>query len=119
MTERRKEPRWPTYLGARIVHSRRDWATNCVVRNLSPTGARLDLMQDTLVPEEFSLRIPWQKIELRVRTRWRRDWQVGVEATAETLPAPIDFEVERRMRDVEAGTAALKRRLADLTEGSV
>jgi hypothetical protein len=116
MLERRKEPRKPTYLGGRIVHSRRDWATTCIVRNVSSTGAQLDLVQDMPIPQEFSLRIPWRQIELKVRTRWRRDGQVGVETTPASLPDPIDLEIERRMREVEAGNAALKRSLADLMD---
>ena len=114
--ERRKEPRWPALMGGRIVHPHRDWTTSCIVRNLSPSGARIDLTRDMLVPEEFSLRIPWRRLELRMRARWRDGHQVGLEATVATSTCPIDLEIVRRMRDVELGNRALKRRLADMTE---
>jgi hypothetical protein len=115
MHERRKEPRWPAFMGGRIVHPHGDWATNCIVRNLSPSGARIDLTRDMLVPEEFSLRMPWQKIELKMRTRWRSDRQVGLEAVVESS-CPIDLEIVRRMRDVDVSNQELKRRLSDMND---
>jgi hypothetical protein len=116
MQERRKEQRWPAFMGGRIVHTHGDWATSCIVRNLSPSGARIDLTRAMLVPEEFSLRIPWQKIELRMRTRWRNDHQVGVETVAEVSACPTDLEIARRMRDVDLSNQELKRRLSDMNE---
>jgi hypothetical protein len=116
MDERRKEQRWPAYLGARIVSASRHVTADCLVRNTSSGGARLVLDRAALLPDEFSLQIPKHQIEYKVRTRWRRYHDVGVEMTPVTTVEPVDLERERRMRELKASNAALKRRLADMTE---
>jgi hypothetical protein len=116
MLERRREQRWPAYLGARIVFASRKMTTNCLVRNTSGGGAHLVLDQAALLPDEFCLQIAKHHTEYSVRTRWRRFHHVGVELTPVRASEPIDLEVIRRMRELQSSNAALKRRLADMTE---
>jgi hypothetical protein len=117
MQERRKEQRWPAYLGGRIVFDCRQRTADCIVRNTSSDGACLRLDGASLLPDEFSLRIPMRGVELQVRTRWRRFGELGVEAVV-TGAEPVDLELARRMRALDRSNRALKRRLADLTDSS-
>lgn len=119
MLERRKEQRWPAYLAGRIVSERRKPTLDCLIRNTSPSGARLVLDQAGLLPVEFSLQIPRKRAELRVRVCWRNVHEIGVEAAFESQSAPIDLAVERQMRRLEEHTQQLKRRLAELNEPPV
>jgi hypothetical protein len=118
MQERRKEQRWPAYLGARIIFAGRQTTADCVVRNTSAGGARLVVHRAALLPDEFCLQIPKRQVELKVRTRWRRQEEVGIEMIPVAVTEPVDLEVVRRMRELEASNETLKRRLVDLTEAS-
>jgi hypothetical protein len=118
MQERRKEQRWPAYLGARIVFAGRRTTVDCVVRNTSSGGVRLAVDRAALLPDEFQLQIAKRQVEVAVRTRWRRFGEIGVELVPGEAAEPIDFELVRRMRDLESSNAALKRRLAEMTESS-
>jgi hypothetical protein len=51
---------------------------NCVVRDLSETGARLGLSGKAKVPTEFHLWLVRRKLKLRARLRWRRGDYAGV-----------------------------------------
>jgi hypothetical protein len=118
MQERRKEQRWPAYLGARIVFAGRQPTSDCLVRNTSAGGARLVVHRAALLPDEFSLQIPKRQVEFKVRTRWRSFEEIGVEMTPVEVAEPVDLEVARRMRELEASNETLKRRLVDMTEAS-
>ena len=114
MLERRKEQRWPSYLGGVIVFAGRNSTANCLIRNTSPSGARLVLRQAALLPGEFSLQIPNKQTELRVRTCWRHFQEIGVETEFDQQSEPIDLAVVRQMKLLEEQTKKLKRRLAEL-----
>jgi len=53
--ERRGAPRQRTLLGGKIVHSNGLLSMNCVLRNLSETGARISLPPNTATPDTFDL----------------------------------------------------------------
>ena len=52
---------------------------NCVVRNFSTTGARLEVALPTSVPETFDLVFDDNRSTLSCRVKWRKDRDVGVE----------------------------------------
>jgi hypothetical protein len=116
MQERRKEQRWPAYLGARIVFAGRRSTADCIVRNTSAGGVLLNVDRAAVLPGTFHLQIAKRQVEVEVRTRWRRSGEVGVELVAGEAAEPIDLELVRRMRDLETRNMRLKRRLADMTE---
>jgi hypothetical protein len=116
MQERRKEQRWPAYLGARIVFAGRRSTADCVVRNTSSGGLRLTIDRAALLPGTFQLQIAKRQVEFDVRTRWRRLGEVGVELVGGEAAEPVDLELVRRMRDLETSNTRLKRRLADMTD---
>ena len=119
MQDRRKEQRWPAYLGARIVSSCRQMTADCLIRNSSSQGLRLVIDRGQSLPDEFLLQIPKRQVELKVRKRWRRGDDIGVESVPPELTQPIDLELERCMRELATSNEALKRRLADLSEAAV
>jgi hypothetical protein len=112
MKDRRREQRWPVYLGGSIAFSSRFKAVDCVVRNISPRGARLAIESSGTVPDAFDLLIPQKQSEYRARARWRKSDAIGVEFTrADETKAPIPLSLARRIRRLEKENAALRQRL--------
>lgn len=116
--ERRKEQRWPAYLGGRIVIQPQLTTADCLVRSTSASGARLAVHQSGLLPDEFLLQIPKRETQMRVRARWRSLREIGVEIVPDDTVVSIDPEVAHRMRELDRKNAALKRRLAQLAAAS-
>ena len=112
--DRRKHRRSPAFMGGQITTDRKLIAIDCVVRNMSGVGAKLIVPNTTLLPEEFELHIAKHETASRVRTRWRRERELGVEV----LPlaaheAPVPLALARRIKRLETENAALRRRLSE------
>jgi methyl-accepting chemotaxis protein len=57
LEERRRDPRIRTFKQATIIVQGRPDGINCVLRDISATGARVELTGDDLLPETFKLNI--------------------------------------------------------------
>jgi PilZ domain len=51
---------------------------NCVVRNLSVTGAAIELSDRDGIPDSFLLAIPDDGLRLLCHIVWRTDYRIGV-----------------------------------------
>src|SRR5690242_1895234 len=111
--ERRKQPRMPTYLGAQITTDHKLTAIDCVVRNMSGMGAKVLVRSTTLVPDEFILQITSREAAYRVRPRWRHHRALGVEIVPLADHAPVPIAAARRIKELEAENAGLRRRLGE------
>ena len=117
MQERRKEGRWRTYLGGRATFMRGQSTADVLVRNMSTSGARLVIHNGRFVPDRFNLTVPQWHREVRATTRWRHEDQMGIEfeqLRPAEAPTPISFV--RRIKQLEAKNAELKRRISELSE---
>jgi hypothetical protein len=109
MTERRRHPRLRTYIGAQIVFNQRRSVLDCLVRNLTAEGARVEFTNTALVPEAFDLVLPHRDETHHVRVRWRARDVAGVaieSQDARSLEA-------RRIRALEEELLDLRRRNAE------
>ena len=59
-------------------------AIDCTVRNLSETGAALDVVSPVGIPERFTLFLPAESRRLPCRVVWRKEKRIGV--TFEQMP---------------------------------
>jgi len=75
MQERRASARRRSYLGASVALNGLS-TIDCVVRNLTPRGARIACAQKAPLPENFTLEIPTLAWKRRARAVW-----IGVEST--------------------------------------
>lgn len=116
MEERRKEQRWPAYLGGRAVFADHYPPSTCIVRNTSSLGARIELNTTGPLPPVFRLRIPSRNVEMWVQTRWRGVGEAGVEAIAGQPADVVDIELSRSLRKLDAQTNVLKRHLAEMMD---
>lgn len=75
--ERRRAARYPTFQSACIVIDGRA-PINCVLRNVSKTGACLQVATAVGVPDSFALRYQPGSV-LRCRVVWRKQRRLGIE----------------------------------------
>jgi hypothetical protein len=75
--ELRGHPRKRTYLGGKIVFNANQSLFDCVVKDLSETGARLASDAGSAIPDEFDLRLADGR-KFRCEVRWRKPGSVGV-----------------------------------------
>ena len=77
--ECRKSPRKRALKGGRIVFDNLHPGIDCVVRNLSPHGALLQLSNLIGIPDDFELYIDGEATCHAASTVWKRDGKMGVE----------------------------------------
>jgi PilZ domain len=75
--QRRDSVRHRAFLKARILIQDRT-TMDCMVRNMSLSGARLEVSQNFILPAEFELEIPQRGSVLLCALKWRKDDAVGV-----------------------------------------
>lgn len=78
VSERRLAKRWHTVLAARITPSNGSRSIECIVRDLSNTGARVYFADTSEIPAEFELEIPSRGLKVRSRLMWNRGANHGV-----------------------------------------
>lgn len=120
LPERRRSIRNRTLIGGKIIFNQRQWTLDCTVRNLSEDGALLIFPDSVTLPEFFELYLPLKRESRMVRGRWRDSEHIGVSFSplARQNDAPIPLDLVRRLRRLEQENAALKARIAELTEGA-
>ncbi|MGZ5828997.1 MAG: PilZ domain-containing protein [Xanthobacteraceae bacterium] len=78
-SNKRKKARAPSFLGGTITYNRDLWSADCVIKNISDTGAKLTGRNLPMLPDRFYLLIPQKKTKYLVHVRWRARDQIGVE----------------------------------------
>lgn len=127
MSEHRSEARQRVFLKGRITYNNGASSLDCLVRDLSATGARLAMSETTTLPEVFDLYIAQKDKTYRAALRWRRADGVGVTFPAEVVRAAaapaeasgMDASVTmllRRVSELEAENAALRRLLTSMAQ---
>ena len=129
-SEHRNEVRQRVFLKGRIQFNNGASSFDCLVRDLSATGARLAFSETTTLPDVFDLYIPQKERTFRSTLRWRRADGVGVtfaDEMAKPVPpaAAADESVAadasltlllRRVNELEAENAALRRLLTGMAQ---
>ena len=114
MEERRKTHRDRTYLGGQIAFDDRCCIADCLVRNLSPGGAKIVFFVAT-IPDEFYFVIHQKGDSRRARFVWRRETEAGVAFLPAVAHTVVSLELARKIRRLEAQRQA-SRRVAELSE---
>lgn len=76
MTEKRKADRHKTYKGGSINFG--TTTVDCIVRDLSATGAALQIQTQSGVPDNFTLIIRPERWKRSCKVAWRSPRRVGV-----------------------------------------
>src|SRR5712675_965592 len=113
MSERRNATRQKSFLRGCIHFNHRRTVIDCLVRDISDTGARLIFSDSVSVPDVVDLFIPQKEQTLRAHVQWRRGDELGV-AFAKNAKAPApsrhaDGDLAERVEKLEAEIASLKK----------
>jgi hypothetical protein len=116
MSERRNTTRKKSFLQGRIYFNNRRSALDCLIRDISDTGAKLIFSDSVQTPDTIELYVPQKEQTLRAIVQWRRGDEIGVAfADAEMLapdrPAGSAAELAARVQKLEDEVAALRRLL--------
>ena len=121
MDEHRHAPRIRSFLRGEILHSNGNSKTECTIRDISDTGARLQVPSSVTLPECFDLVIPQKGTSERVRIVWNHSNEIGVlfenryaasqSTAASGTPSP---DMSRRIADLEAEVTKLRQQMASM-----
>jgi hypothetical protein len=76
MVETRIAPRYRVMKAARIEYGNNKIA--CTIRDLSTTGAALELSDRSKIPDTFTLVMPDDGLKLLCHVVWRREFRIGI-----------------------------------------
>jgi hypothetical protein len=118
--ERRKVARQKSFLRGSLHFNNRRSVVDCLIRDISPYGARLIFSDTVTVPDVVELYIPQKEQTLRAHVIWRHGQEVGTAfaqhlqmepASAETADAAAAQagSLAERVTRLEAEIAALRR----------
>lgn len=117
--ERRRSARQKSFLRGTIYFNNRRNAVDCLIRDISPYGARLIFSDSITTPDVLDLHIPQKEQTLRVQVIWRHGQEAGVAfaQAAQTSPAAETHEpgsspgqaLAERVARLEMEIAGLKR----------
>jgi hypothetical protein len=127
--ELRTNERIRSFLRGQIIFNNRMSTIECIIKNISSTGAKIALSDTLAVPNEFEVYIPNKRRGHRARLVWRDKDSIGVHftepqraekphiasqpSTAET-PASRLHELEVQNAQLKARIRELSKRLEDL-----
>ena len=119
MAERRSSARQKSFLQGRIYFNNRRSSVDCLIRDVSETGARLKFSETIAVPEAIELYIPNREEIHRARVEWRTGNEMGVSFGEEVrspsiTPETAQGDLSTRVQTLEAEVASLKRLVGEL-----
>jgi hypothetical protein len=122
----RSAERVRSFLRAQIIFNNRMSTIDCIIKNISPNGARIALSDTMALPTEFDIYIPQKGRGHHARLIWRDKESIGVEftdaqiaapgASAGTPVEPPAMGTEARLRELELQNAELKARIRALSK---
>jgi hypothetical protein len=123
MSEHRVLPRHRTFIKGRIYYNNGLSSTDCIVRDVSDGGGRLEVPESVVIPDAFELHFPNKNERFHARVRWRKAGQLGVTWGAEQSAKDVGDDGERtehstadRLAKLEKDVAELQRRLERLED---
>ena len=118
MAEARRDERVRSYLRARILFNNNSSSIECTVKNISASGAKIEISSGLSVPSEFDLDVPQKGRVYRARLTWRDSACLGVRfidrAADHALPDAHVARLERENKKLKATIAILTKRLENL-----
>ena len=118
MTEETKVAvRQRTFLKGTLYYDNRRASIECVIRDISETGARLSFEHPVTVPDGVELFIPHKQQTLRARVLRRGPNEIGIAFEVERSAEPrraSDAELQQRVETLETEVTTLKRLVAKL-----
>ena len=106
-----------TFLKGTLYYDNRRASIECVIRDMSDSGARLTFEHSAIVPDNVELFIPHKQQTLRacVQRRGPNEIDIAFEVERSAEPRRVsDAELQQRVETLETEIAALKRMVSRL-----
>jgi hypothetical protein len=119
-TERRVATRHKSFLQGRVYFNGRRSSVDCLVREISDTGARLKFSTAVATPDVVELHIPSKDETYRAKVAWRQGDEVGVDFGQDESPALAPAggapasDLLGRIQSLENEMIALRRSFGEL-----
>jgi PilZ domain len=118
MEELRRAERIRSFLRAQIIFNNRMSTIDCVIKNISTSGAKVALSSSLAVPTEFDIDIPQKGRSHRARLVWRDNDAIGIEFLDVIRPGsgapPPTATPESRLHNLQLENAELKGKIKSL-----
>jgi hypothetical protein len=112
--EKRGTPRHKCFLRAFVYFEGHSTAVDCVVRDISDSGARLKFSKPLALTELLDLHIPIKGKSFHAEQRWHDGDEVGVTFHATTKTKTADTGADRRVDRLKEEIATLKKAIKHL-----
>lgn len=114
MNENRIAERTRTFLKGRIEYSNGQVSMECLIRDLSESGARVAVSESVTLPDHFRLFLPKTNRWVNAQTRWRRGGLIGVSFDTESVESSAASEGDTKMRELETEVKRLRLLLEEI-----
>ena len=117
MLKERRSVRSRSFLKATIRFYNRNVTIDCVVRDISPAGAKLEVDRTYVLPQEFDLEVPQRSAVYPCELKWRKENAAGVRFKENVDPAAAHYGelAKARIEALEKENAALRLEVSRLT----
>jgi hypothetical protein len=116
MRDRRSSARQKSFLQGRIFYNHRRSSIDCLVRDISDTGARLVFAGAVTFPDVVEVYLSNKDDVRRARVQWRRGNEAGIDfimdGASDANEPPSDLV--SRVLKLESECASLKRTIRDM-----
>ena len=110
MLELRKTEREPSFLRGRVILDDERTSIDCIIRDLTESGARVIFASNVTVPETVTLSIPAKDKVHQARVTWRNNFAIGLEFPGATQPQSAgNRDLNERLARLEEEIATLRR----------
>lgn len=116
MLDRRNDPRERVIYGGVVATDAKSSRIDCVVRNISNSGANVEFPASAKMPDEISIAIPKTGRSFLAKIVWWRANRAGIEFqnAANANGGTHSLDLEERLRISEKKARALKQRVRQL-----
>ncbi len=114
MIERRQSARARVIYSGVIAYDERRATMDCVVRNYSEDGVKVEFDNAAPLPDEIDLLIARKSRAFHAKIVWRSDREAGLAFRSNRANHPIPLDWARRLRASESEQRKLKGRIAQL-----
>ena len=120
MTEHRRAARQTSFMQGRIYFNNRRSSVDCLIRDISATGAKLKFSSAVETPALVELHIPTKEETHSAKVMWRRGEEMGVKFMSPN--APVSLVADRdpgsdlldRIRKLEEEVSEMSTAVAEL-----
>lgn len=114
---RRNAARRRTLLGGTVRYNARKSSLSCRIRNMSASGAMLEVTGAAWLPDQFEIDIPHHDLRAPVRAIWRDNDRMGIIFVPQNKNDQQSLSEANKMTKLQAERAMLKARVRELNDG--